>query len=188
MPHHVHLLSERHRPELLAHFLQLEPEDRHLRFGTMIADAGIVSYVDGIDFTHSDIFAVFDDKVQILGAVHLAYAEDEGELGLSVLKHARGDGIGNSLFERATVHLSNRFVRRVFMHCLRENQVILHLARKNGMRIALDGSEADAWLDLPNASPRTVTAEWLATRLALLDYRQKVGAHATRQVFEALTA
>lgn len=188
MPHHVHLLSERHRPDLLAHFLQLEPEDRRLRFGTVIADAGIQSYVDSIDFTHSDVFAVFDDTVQIGGAVHLAYSDDEAELGLSVLKDARGRGIGNSLFERATVHLSNRFVRSVFMHCLRENQVILHLARKNGMRIVLDGSEADAWLALPNASPGTVTAEWLATRLALLDYRQKVGAHAVRQMLEALSA
>jgi ribosomal protein S18 acetylase RimI-like enzyme len=186
MPHHVHLLSERHRPDLFAHLLLLDPEDRHLRFGTAIADPGIQSYVDAIDFTHSDVFAVFDDKVRIVGAVHLAYANDEGELGLSVLNDARDRGIGSSLFERATVHLSNRFVRRVFMHCLRENQVILHLARKNGMRIALDGSEADAWLDLPNASPRTVTAEWMASRLALFDYRQKVGAHATRQVLDAL--
>jgi GNAT superfamily N-acetyltransferase len=188
MPHHVHILSERHRPDLLGHLLQLEAEDRHLRFGTAIADAGIRSYVDSIDFTHADVFAVFDEKVRITGAVHLAYADDEGELGLSVLKDTRGRGIGNSLFERATVHLSNRFVRRVFMHCLRDNLVILHLARKNGMRIALDGSEADAWLDLPNASPGTVTAEWLASRLALLDYRQKIGAHTTRKVLEALSA
>ena len=86
------------------------------------------------------------------------------------------------------MHLSTRFVRRVFMHCLRENQVILHLARKNGMRVALEGSEADAWLDLPNASAGTVTAEWMASRLALLDYRQKVGADATRKLFDALTA
>jgi len=188
MPHHVHLLSERHRSDLVAHFLRLDHDDRHLRFGTSISDAGVESYVGAIDFMRSDIFAVFDDRLSITGAVHLAYAENEGELGLSVLAEARGQGIGNSLFERATVHLSNRFVRRVFMHCLRDNQVILHLARKNGMRIVLDGSEADAWLDLPQASPHTVTAEWMASRLALLDYRQKVGAHTTRQVLDLLAA
>ena len=186
MPHHVHLLSERHREALLAHFLQLGPEDRHLRFGTSIGDAGIGVYVDSLDFTESDVFGVFDEHLQVVGAVHLACAADEAELGLSVLKDARGKGIGNSVFGRATVHLSNRFVRRVYMHCLRENQAVIHIAVKNGMRVALDGSEADAWLELPNASPGSVTAEWMASRLALLDYRQKIGAQSTRKMLEAL--
>lgn len=188
MPHHVHVLSDQHRADLLAHFVQLGPEDRRLRFGTAIADAGIQSYVNLIDFTQSDVFAVFDEEVRIIGAVHLAYAEDSAELGLSVLREARGMGIGNSLFEKATVHLSNRFVRSVYMHCLRENQVILHLARKNRMRIVLDGSEADAYLTLPSASPEAVTAEWMASRLALMDYRIKVGANAAREMLEVLSA
>ena len=187
MPHHVHLLSKpRHRDALIRHFLQLGPEDRHLRFGTSIGDAGIEVYVDSIDFTQSDVFAVFDDGLRIVGAVHLACTEDEAEIGLSVLTEARGKGIGNALFERATMRLSNRFVRRVYMHCLRENQAVIHIAIKNGMRVALDGSEADAWLELPNASAGSVTAEFMASRLALLDYRQKVGARSTRRLLQAL--
>ena len=187
MSQHVHRLSKQHRQALNHHFLQLGPEDRHLRFGTSIGDAGIESYVDSIDFTQSDVFAVFDDALQIVGAVHVACTDDEAELGLSVLKEARGKGIGNSLFERATVHLQNRFVRRVYMHCLRENQAVIHIATKNGMLVAHDGSEADARLELPSASPGSVTAEWMASRLALLDYRQKVGAHSTRRMLDALT-
>ncbi len=187
MPHHVHLLSERNREALLAHFLQLGPEDRHLRFGSSIGDAGIQAYVDSVDYTESDVFAVYDEQLHVVGAVHLACTADEAELGLSVLKDARGKGIGNSLFERAAVHLSNRFVRRVYMHCLRENQAVIHIAIKNGMRVALDGSEADAWLELPGASPGSVTAEWMASRLALMDYRQKMGAQSTRRMFEALS-
>jgi hypothetical protein len=121
MPHHVHLLSNRHRSDLLRHFLQLAPADRQLRFGTQIADPGIESYVDSIDFVESDVFAVHDDSLHVTGAMHIAYKADAAEIGLSVLEGARGCGIGNSLFERATVHLSNRFVRNAYMHCLREN-------------------------------------------------------------------
>jgi hypothetical protein len=188
MPHHVHLLTDAHRDKLLRHFVQLDPEDRRLRFGTPVTDSGIQTYVEGIDFVDSDLFGVFDDKLEVVGALHLAYSDDEAEFGLSVLSRTRGQGIGNSLFERATMHLANRFVRTVYMHCLRENEVVMHLAKKHGMRIVVDGSEADAWLALPQASPGTVTAEWVASRLALLDYRQKVNARAAKTALKALTS
>ena len=153
-----------------------------------MSDQGIRTYVDSIDFAKSDVFAVFDDALHIAGAVHLGYGDESAELGLSVLAEARGKGIGNALFTRATVHLSNRFIRSVYMHCLRENAVILHLARKNGMSIVMDGSEADAHLSLPKATPETVASEWMAATLALIDYRLKVGANATRDVLATIAS
>jgi RimJ/RimL family protein N-acetyltransferase len=186
MPHHVHRLSERHRSALKCHFVQLDVQDRQLRFGTPISDSGIDAYVDGLDFESSDVFAVFDDKLAIIGAMHIAYDEESAEMGLSVARNGRGQGIGNSLFERATVHLSNRYIRTVYMHCLRENDAIMHLAKKHGMRIVADGSEADAWLALPHASPGTVAAEWVAERFAMLDYRQKMRARSTAKILKAI--
>jgi len=186
MSHHVHILSSRHRSALLRHFRKLAPSDRQLRFGTPISDAGIESYVDSIDFIDSDVFAVHDERLHITGAIHIAYNQDEAEMGLSVLESARGNGIGNSLFERATVHLSNRFVRTAYMHCLRENAAVMHLARKNGMRIVVEGAEADAWLALPQATPQTIAAEWVAGRFALLDYNHKVRADSAKRMLKAL--
>jgi ribosomal protein S18 acetylase RimI-like enzyme len=186
MSHHVHLLTARHRRDLLRHFVQLDSADRHLRFGTPLADAGIRRYVEELDFVESDVFAVFDERMRIDGAVHVGYSDDEAEMGLSVLGRARGQGIGNSLFERALVRLSNRFVRTVRMHCLRENDAVVHLARKHGMQIVVDGSEADAWLELPRASSRSIASEWVAGRLALLDYSRKVREGSARRVFRAI--
>ena len=186
MSHHIHLLSERHRDALLRHFLALDATDRQLRFGTPLADDGIRSYVAALDFGDSDVFGVFDAALHIVGAMHIAYSNDEAEMGLSVSASARGQGIGNSLFRRATVHLSNRFIRTVYMHCLRENDAIMHLARKNGMRIVTDGSEADAGLALPHANPESVAAAWIADRFALIDYTQKVRARSTERIFKAL--
>lgn len=186
MLHHVHRLSDRHRDEFKRHFLQLDSLDRHLRFGTPITDAGIHAYADNIDFTASDVFAVFDDALSIAGAVHVAYDDESAEMGLSVIAGSRGNGIGDSLFARATLHLSNRFVRTVTMHCLRENDAIMHLAQKNGMRIVTEGSEADARLELPHASPASVANEWMSERFALLDYSRKVRGRATERLLRAL--
>ena len=186
MLHHVHRLSDRHRGALKRHFLQLDPLDRQLRFGAPLGDTGIRAYLDNLDFTTSDVFAVFDDALNIVGAMHVAYDDASAEMGLSVVSAKRGQGIGNSLFERATLRLSNRFVRTVTMHCLRENDAIMHLARKNGMRIVTDGAEADAWLELPHANPASVANEWMSERFAILDYSRKIRSRATQRLLRAL--
>lgn len=54
---------------------------------------------------------------------HLAFSEHPehkhcAEFGVSVLKHARGRGFGNRLFERAVMHARNAGVNMVFIHAL----------------------------------------------------------------------
>ena len=186
MPHHVLMLSARHRRDLFRHFVQLDAADRHLRFGTSLADSGIDRYVESLDFIESDVFAVFDERMRVVGALHLAYSDEDAEMGLSVVRRARGRGIGNSLFERAIVRLSNRFERTVRMHCLRENDAVMHLARKHQMQVVVEGSEAAALLTLPPASSNTVAAEWLAGHLALHDYTRKVREGSTRRVLRSI--
>ena len=99
--------------------------------------------------------------MRLLAVVHVAFYPAKAELGLSVLRGARGLGLGNALFSRAVMHLTNRGVREVFVHCLSENGAMMHLARKNGMRVVHDGSETDAYLALPRATPGSVLAEWV---------------------------
>jgi GNAT superfamily N-acetyltransferase len=187
MLYHVHRLTERNRAVLTRHFRELDPADRQLRFGTPISDSGIRAYVAGLEFDRSDVFAVFDDALKIVGAIHVAYENASAEMGLSVLKAWRGLGVGDRLFERATLHLSNRFIRTVTMHCLRENEAIMHIARKNGMRIVTEGAEADAWLELPAANPASVATEWMSERFALLDYGRKIRGQAARSLLRAIT-
>ena len=65
----------------------------------------------------------------------------------------RGQGIGSALLARAADHVRNRFVTRLFMHCLAENATMLHIARKLGMQICIDTGEADAFLKLGARRP-----------------------------------
>jgi RimJ/RimL family protein N-acetyltransferase len=101
--------------------------------------------------------------------VHIAHGDHAGsaaELGLSVLDTARGMGIGNALFARATMHLRNRAVREVIIHCLSENAAMLHLAHKHGMQLLRDGIDSEARLTLPLATSETIMLEWLQDQQA----------------------
>ena len=159
-------LGDINREHLRAHFLQLDAEDRHLRFGSSLNDSAIIHYVDGIDFERDEIYAVADDAQTILGVVHIAVLPQEAELGLSVLAVARGQGIGNALFERAVMHLRNRCVREVLVRCLHQNAAMMHLAQKHNMKIQHDGIDREARLELPAATSGTYMLEWLHDRQA----------------------
>jgi GNAT superfamily N-acetyltransferase len=187
LPHPIHVLSASHRPDLVRHFCALGADDRHLRFGSAMTDAAVKAYVQHIDFDQSEVLAVLDDRLRVIGVAHLAYCGDTAEIGFSVLKRARGKGVGSALFTRATAHLTNRFIGTAYIHCLRENGIMMHLARKNQMRVVVDGTEADAYLQLPHASPESITAEWMESRLALIDYSLKVSSNAAMGMLHALT-
>jgi len=103
---------------------------------------------------------VHDDNLRLVAVVHVAVTEASAELGLSVLPGFRGDGLGSELFARAVMHLRNRGIREVFIHCVTENAAIMHLARKHGMRLVYDGSESDAYLELAPSTPQSIFAEW----------------------------
>jgi RimJ/RimL family protein N-acetyltransferase len=155
-------LRESDRAALADHFISLDGEDRRLRFGSNISDDGLREYVARIDFERDGVFAVHDDEgARLLAVIHVAPSSKSAELGLSVAAEHRGQGLGSALFLRAVNHLRNRGMSEVFVHCLTENGAMMHLARKNRMRIIPAGSETDARLALDPPTPHTVFTEWL---------------------------
>jgi RimJ/RimL family protein N-acetyltransferase len=182
----VQRLDERARSALLDHFLALSPDDRRLRFGSSLSAEGIAEYVKRIDFDQDAAFGVHDDSLQLVGVAHLALRDGSAELGLSVLPGHRERGVGSALFERGAEHARNRRVPRLFMHCLRENAAIVHIARKFGMHIVAEAGDADAHLELPPASAGSIAGEFVTDRLALYDYALKSQVAAWKGVNAAL--
>lgn len=161
------------RPEhtkFACHLRKLDAEDRRLRFGLAIGDAAIDDYVTRIDFGRDAVFGVFDDALELSGAAHLARADAHAELGVSVLPAHRGRGIGAALLARALLHARNWGIATLFMHCLTENGVMMHLAQKQGMRIVVESGEADAHLELPPPSPASIAQALFDERVGLFDY------------------
>ncbi len=178
----VQRLVEASRPALRRHFLSLDGEDVRLRFGVTIPPVAIDNYVDRIDFDTDAVFGVHDDELALAGVAHVAFTGDLAELGVSVLTPHRGHGIGSALLARAADHVRNRFVTRLFMHCLAENATMLHIARKLGMKICIDTGEADAFLKLPPADPASLAGEFVLQRMALFDYALKAQAMRMREL------
>lgn len=173
------------RAKLAAHLRQLDAEDRRLRFGLAVTDATIDDYVARIDFDRDAVFGVFDDDLHLAGAAHLARNGDQAELGISVLPAHRGRGVGAALLARAHQHARNWGIGAFFMHCLAENGAMMHLARKQGMRIVAQSGEADASLALPPANAASFAQAILDERLGLFDYALKSQFDAVRRLILA---
>ena len=154
----VRELDDTHRAAALSHFLALEADDRHLRFGSPTSDAIIERYVANLNFSRDALFGVFNDALDLVGIAHLAYvpsANDgtrSAEFGVSVLHDDRHRGLGAALLARAAVHARNTHIDTLFVHCLAKNKAMMHLAHKLGMRVEFAYGDADAYLILPPAN------------------------------------
>jgi DNA-binding transcriptional MerR regulator/GNAT superfamily N-acetyltransferase len=107
-----------------------------------------------------------------IGAAYLA-RDGHAQLGISVLPRSRGQGIGGALLERCAARARNWGMRVMFMNCLVENAAMIHLARKPGLKIAVSGADAEAFVRLPRADLTSLAADAVAEHLGLFDHAQK---------------
>ena len=155
----IRQLTDSDRRRLRPHFKALDATDRRLRFGAALDDAAIERYVDLIDFDTEAVLGVAHTQASLNAVAHVAPVGCGALLGLSVHQGARGAGLGGRLFAQAVAWARNRYLQRVFMHCLRENQAILHLARRNGIDISMDGGDSSATLLLEAPTFETLINE-----------------------------
>lgn len=180
----IRALGVGHRERIALHLLELDSQDRYLRFGYSATDEQVRRYVDGLNFDRDDIFGVYNRKLELVAMAHLAKGAQEAgdacescaEFGVSVLKDARGLGLGSALFDRAAMHARNDNIDLMFIHALSENAAMLAIARKAGARVEQIGSESEAYLRL---MPRTLDSritEIVEEQLAQVDYLLKARA------------
>jgi len=185
----VRELDDTHRAAALSHFLALEADDRHLRFGSPTSDAIIERYVANLNFNRDALFGVFNDALALVGIAHLAYvpsANDgtrSAEFGVSVLHDDRHRGLGAALLARAAVHARNTHIDTLFVHCLAKNKAMMHLAQKLGMRVEFAYGDADAYLILPPANAQSILHEAAQEQMADLDYALKANLKQSKQIW-----
>lgn len=177
-------LAPRHRPRIAEHLLALPLRDRALRFGYVASDEQIERYVSQLDFERDEIFGIFNRRLQLVAMAHLAFqgaAEQPpaaAEFGVSVAAHARGRGWGARLFDRAVLHARNRHVDTLLIHALAENKAMLHIARRAGAKVELEGPDATALLRLPREDFASHLEALFERQVAEWDYGLKL--HARR--------
>lgn len=175
-----------HRAMVKKHLKRLQDNDRRMRFGVMMPDEAIDKYVnDSWDEDRNVWFGVIEDG-EVIAAVHIAQEDDKSraELGLSVDPDWRGHKLGHAIFERAVVALKARDVRDVYMHCLSENAIVKHIARKNDMVLVSEYGETDADLILPESTPLDVGTNLLVEQMALYDNAVRSITGAWKKIYE----
>lgn len=191
----VKSLHPGHLPKLLDHFLQLDEDDRYLRFGRPVSDEVIAHYLESIQWESDAVFGVFNADVEIIGVAHLAVrpAADDAvahvtaEFGVSVLPCARAIGVGGKLFDRAVLHARNHVIETFTMQCLAWNARMMHLATKAGMRVHIDSGEAGATLSLGKPDWRLHIEEAVEEQWATLDLGLKKRVRAANDVLQTLS-
>ena len=167
-------LRDDERAALQAHLLALSDEDRRLRFGNALPDDAVAEYVRGIDLGRDVVFVVVDGAApSIAGAAHLARGDGYAEVGLSVLESARGRGVGDALLERCIVRARNWGARGLFAACLTENQGMVRLGRKHGLRGEMAQGSARGSVALAAPTPHSMTSDLMSEQLAWLDLAHK---------------
>ena len=181
-------LTESNREAMKRHFLALDAEDLRLRFEHVISEMTLLKYVDAIDFDRDAVFGVFDDKLELAGVAHLGLRGEVAEFGVSVAPGHRGEGIGTALYRRAYEYSRNHRITTLFVHCLKENAAMMHIARKAGMEIVLDAAEVEAHLRVPPGDPVSYTEEFIDDRVGLFDLALKSQFLAARTFTEAMAS
>ena len=157
---------------------KLDTADRYLRFGYAASDEQVLRYVQQLDFERDQLFGIYNRRLELIAMAHVAYAphpeyQSCAEFGVSVLKSARGKGLGGRLFERAALHARNHGVDMMFIHALSENTPMLKIARSAGAKVQRDGTESEAYLQLPPGDFDSRMAEMVETHVAAVDYQFK---------------
>jgi GNAT superfamily N-acetyltransferase len=173
-------LSSMERSKIAAQLLELDADDRRLRFGCAMADEAVTRYVQGIDFERDALFGVYGADLRLVGACHVAQTGDLAEFGVSVSPAHRRRGIGSALVARAALHARNVGIGNLFMHCLSENAGMKNIARQLGMRIVTQCGESDGSLELAGGDFASLVDEMTQQGVALYDYSLKSNVAAMR--------
>jgi GNAT superfamily N-acetyltransferase len=130
-------------------------------FGITTGEAYIDHVVDGIvSNVDEHNFLVAYRGAEWVGVIHLArISETDMEFGIIVAKDFRNQGIATDLMNEAVTWVRNRGFKTLYLHCLRTNGQMRHLATKFGLELHNLASETDAKTTLPPPSVITFTRE-----------------------------
>lgn len=123
----------------------LNSEDRRLYFGLTVLDDYIDKLIQRItQDTESHYFLVSYNCTGWLGVLHIArVGNDSIEFAISVYEEYRNFGIATDLLKEGITWARNRGYKQLYLHCVRRNHAIAHLADKVGLETINYDAESD---------------------------------------------
>ncbi len=132
----------------------LNAEDRRLYFGIAVSDDYIDDLLERIESAPiQHTFLVSYNCTGWLGVLHIALVDNQSiEFGVSVFEEYRNLGVASDLLKEGIVWARNRDYQRLYLHCVRWNHAMAHLADKHGLTMSHEGNDTDASVELAPAS------------------------------------
>jgi GNAT superfamily N-acetyltransferase len=167
----IHYCANSELVSYAAHLKQLSTEDRATRFGYSASNHNIDQLIlDMLYHPEDHHLFVAQRNGTALGFTHLAKCDAGWELAVSVQGDQQGQGIGNNLMTYAIDWARTHGVESVFMHCIRDNTRIQHLATKHGLQvIERSGPDITAQVSLPPPTTTDYTVDFVREQQALMD-------------------
>jgi GNAT superfamily N-acetyltransferase len=147
------------------HLLRLDAESRRSRFGLVLADDLIKSYVASPTWSGAVMHGFLVDGV-LRGVAELkpfgTAFPTEAEAAFSVEKPWQSHGVGSALLARTLLAARNRGIRQVHMACLADNARMQQLARKFAAQLSFDFGSVVGELAAPHPTPLSLLHEIVA--------------------------
>jgi GNAT superfamily N-acetyltransferase len=147
------------------HLLRLDADSRSNRFGGMVSDEFIRSYVGTIGGLDAVVHGFFVDGV-LRGAAELrslgTAQPNEAEVAFSIETPWQSHGVGSALLERTLLAARNRGIKLLHMSCLAHNQRMQQLARKFDAELTFDFGSVVGEVVAPHPTPVSMMREFFA--------------------------
>lgn len=168
------IMYEDDEAKLIDHFLvDIKGPDRYLRFGYQATNENVLSYLETAfhEFGTTNMWFIAEHEDRVVGSVHVSISpNDIAEMGFTVSPDFRGKGLGQDLFQRAATWAMMRGAKTLYTQCLSENQVMQHIAKKNGMTVVTIGyGEKEATINATKGTIRSYFDDRFFDNLAFVD-------------------
>ena len=173
------IMYESDKGKLYDHFLvDIVDHDRYLRFGYNASNENVTKYLDTAfdDFGQRNMWFIVERDDKVVGSVHVSFSpltkdgKYTAEMGFTVSPEYRGQGYGQDLFIRGSTWAMMRGATTLYTQCLSENQVMQHIAKKNGMTVMTIGyGEKEATIQATKGTIRAYFDDRMFDNLAFVD-------------------
>jgi RimJ/RimL family protein N-acetyltransferase len=169
------IMYERDENRIFDHFTDdIVGDDRYLRFGTTANDDFIMTYLTNSfqNFGTENMWFIVENNDKVVGTVHVNIdSKNVAEMGFTVSPGYRGKGIAQNLFYRGSTWAAMRGAKTIFTHCLSQNKVMQHIAKKNGMSIiTLDATEREASIKVTKGVLTSYYVDATMDHIAFVDH------------------
>lgn len=125
------------------HFKRLDKESKQFRFYTSINEAFIENYSQKLNMNNNYFIGWFDCDSVLRGVSHISATKNPyvAEIGLSLEKPFRGQGIGVSLLVNSVLLAKELQFNYISIECLASNYNIISWVKRAGFPLERKGCE-----------------------------------------------